>query len=99
MRLSCLASADAEVDPEADALDGARTRALTDHAATEPWPGANAAHAADGASGPSDPLLRGAESQADEVRHAAASRWRRWWRRRRRRWWRRRRRRWRWRRW
>ena len=69
--------ADEQVDPEAAAPDGAWPRALTDHAAAQRSPGANAADAADGAVGPADPLPCLAEPEPEHPRHPAASRrWR-----------------------
>src|SRR5262245_62217584 len=84
-----LAPAHPQVDREADAPDGARPRVLPDDAAAQRSPRANAAHRADTAPGPADPLPGDTEPQSDHPRHAAA-RWRRRW------WWRRW---WRWRRW
>src|SRR5262245_30559146 len=88
-----LAPAHQQVDPETDAPDCARPRALADDAAAQRSPRANTAHPADSAVGSADPRLRHAEPQSEHPRHATAWRWwrRRWWWRRRRRW-----RRWRW---
>src|SRR5215203_5491709 len=54
--LRALAPADPQVDREADAPDCARPRALADDAAAQRSPRANAAHRADSAAGPADPL-------------------------------------------